>query len=262
MAGADAIDLTTTYLGLSLSSPIVASASPVTRELDGAKALADAGVGALVLPSLFEEEIVAEEVGLSFALEAGSEHFAEALDYFPDVPSFTTRRRPVPRAARTNQKGRRRTGHRQPQRLVHRRLVRYAKLLADAGADALELNVYRVPTDPELNAAQVEQMDLALVGNVCDGVSLPVAVKLSPYYSAMAASPPGCWPPAPPGWSCSTASTSPTWTSRRWTWCRGSSCPGAGSSACPCAGSPSCAPSWDRARRWRRRPGSTPGPMS
>ena len=64
--------------------------------------------------------------------------------------------------------------------------VRYAHLLAEAGADALELNVYRVPTDPQLNAAQVEELDLALVANVCEAVSLPVAVKLSPYYSAMA----------------------------------------------------------------------------
>ena len=90
MAGPDSVDLRTTYLGLRLSSPIVASAGPLTRDVDGAKALADAGVGALVLPSLFEEEIVAEEVGLSFALEAGSEHFAEALDYFPAVTNFTS----------------------------------------------------------------------------------------------------------------------------------------------------------------------------
>ena len=90
MAGPDSVDLRTTYLGLQLSSPIVASAGPLTRDLDGAKALADAGVGALVLPSLFEEEIVAEEVGLSFALEAGSERFAEALDYFPAVTNFTS----------------------------------------------------------------------------------------------------------------------------------------------------------------------------
>ena len=72
------------------------------------RALADAGVGALVLPSLFEEEIVAEEVGLSFALEAGSEHFAEALDYFPAVTKFTSSGRPVPRAARADQEGGRR----------------------------------------------------------------------------------------------------------------------------------------------------------
>ncbi len=186
MPGADSVDLRTTYLGLELSSPIVASASPLTKSVDGAKALADAGVGAIVLPSLFEEEIVAEEVGLSAALEAGSGHFAEALDYFPAVNEFTSavdkylqlleeikKTVEVPVVASLNASS---TGG----------WVRYAHLLAEAGADALELNVYRVPTDPQLNAAQVEELDLALVSNVCDAVSLPVAVKLSPYYSAMA----------------------------------------------------------------------------
>ena len=186
MTGPDQVDLRTNYLGLQLSSPIVASAGPHTRELDGAKALSDAGVGALVLPSLFEEEIVAEEVGLSFALEAGSENFAEALDYFPAVTNFTTtadryldhleqtkKAVGVPVIASLNAYS---SGG----------WVRYAKLLEDAGADGLELNVYRVPTDPQLTAAQVEESDLALVRNVCGSVSLPVAVKLSPYYSAMA----------------------------------------------------------------------------
>ena len=246
MAGPGAVDLTTTYLGLRLSSPIVASASPVTRELDGSKALADAGVGAIVLPSLFEEEIVAEEVGLSFALEAGREHFAEALDYFPDTPTFTTaadrylelleqtkKAVDVPVIASLNASS---IGG----------WSRYARLLADAGADALELNVYRVPTDPDLNAAQVEQIDLALVSNVCAGVSLPVAVKLSPYYSAMASFAARVLAAGPPAWSCSTAFTSPTWTWRRWTWCLGWSCPGAGNCACRCAGSPSCGPSSGR----------------
>ena len=186
MEGTDSVDLRTTYLGLQLSSPIVASAGPLTRDLAGAKALADAGVGAVVLQSLFEEEIVAEEVGLSFALEAGSEHFAEALDYFPTVSNFTSeadrylelleeikKAVRVPVIASLNASS---TGG----------WVRYAKLLEEAGADALELNVYRVPTNPELTSAQVEEVDLALVKNVCAGVSLPVAVKLSPYYSAMA----------------------------------------------------------------------------
>ena len=186
MPGPYAVDLRTTYLGLELSSPIVASASPLTGKLDGAKALAEAGAGAIVLPSLFEEEIVAEEVNLSAALEVGSEHFAEALDYFPAVTEFTStvdrylehlehtkKAVEVPVIASLNASS---TGG----------WVRYAHLLADAGADALELNVYRVPTDPHLNAAQVEELDLALVANVCDAVSLPVAVKLSPYYSAFA----------------------------------------------------------------------------
>ena len=83
------VDLTTNYLGLQLRSPVVASAGPWGRD-STAKLLADAGVGAIVLPSLFEEEIVAEEVGLSYALEAGSDHFAEALDYFPATPQFTS----------------------------------------------------------------------------------------------------------------------------------------------------------------------------
>ena len=91
MPGPYAVDLRTTYLGLELSSPIVASASPLTGKLDGAKALAEAGAGAIVLPSLFEEEIVAEEVNLSAALEVGSEHFAEALDYFPAVTGSPAR---------------------------------------------------------------------------------------------------------------------------------------------------------------------------
>jgi len=145
MAEPDSVDLRTTYLGLRLSSPVVASAGPLTRDVDGAKALADAGVGALVLPSLFEEEIVAEEVGLSFALEAGSQHFAEALDYFPTVANFTStadrylglleetkKAVEVPVVASLNASS---TGG----------WVRYAKLLAEAGADALELNVYRSP---------------------------------------------------------------------------------------------------------------------
>jgi len=186
MPDAHEVDLTTTYLGLQLSSPIVASAGPLTRQVDGSRALVDAGVGALVLPSLFEEEIIAEEVGLSYALEAGSEHFAEALDYFPAITNFsstadrylelvehTKKAVAVPVIASLNASS---SGG----------WVRYARLIADAGADALELNLYRVPTDPSLTSAQVEETDLELVASVCASVSLPVAAKLSPYYSAMA----------------------------------------------------------------------------
>ena len=82
------VDLTTSYLGIELRSPIVASASPVTRDVATVRQLEDAGVGAIVLPSLFEEEILHEEIQLNWALEAGSDHFAEALDYFPAVAEF------------------------------------------------------------------------------------------------------------------------------------------------------------------------------
>ncbi len=179
------VDLTTNYLGLRLSSPVVVSAGP-WRDLHTIEALADAGAGAVVLPSLFEEEIVAEEIGVSSALEAGSEHFAEALGYFPAMPEFTgaaerylellehvKKEVGVPIIASLNATS---VGG----------WVRYAKLLAEAGADAIELNVYRVPTDPEMTAGQVEQIDLALVANVCAGLLVPVAVKLSPYYSSLA----------------------------------------------------------------------------
>jgi dihydroorotate dehydrogenase (fumarate) len=181
-----AVDLATTYLGLRLLSPIVASAGPIAQDVDGAKALAEAGVGALVLPSLFEEEIVAEEVGLTLALEAGSEHFAEALDYFPAAPNFTGA---ADRYLELLEQVKKAVGVPVIASLNATSIggwARYAKLLADAGADALELNVYRVPTDPQLTAGQVEQVDLALVGNVCGTVPLPVAVKLSPYYSSLA----------------------------------------------------------------------------
>jgi dihydroorotate dehydrogenase (fumarate) len=179
-------DLRTTYLGLDLRSPIVASAGPLTRELETAKRLEASGAAAIVLPSLFEEEIVHEEVELSFALEAGTEHFPEALDYFPrfgEIDSVLDRylatiselkgALDVPVIASLNATT---TGG----------WVRYAQLLATAGADALELNVYRLAADPERTAADVEADDLRLIADVVAAVDLPVAVKLAPYYTAMA----------------------------------------------------------------------------
>jgi dihydroorotate dehydrogenase (fumarate) len=186
MAEPDAVDLSTTYLGLKLASPIVASPAPLMRQVEGSKELAEAGAGALVLPSLFEEDILAEEVGLSFALESGSGQFAEALDYFPAVPGFTSE---ADRYLELLENTKKAVGVPVIASLNASSLggwARYARLLASAGADALELNVYRVPADAGLTAAQVEEADLVLVTTVCESVALPVAVKLSPYYSSMA----------------------------------------------------------------------------
>ena len=181
-------DLRTTYLGLSLASPIVASASPLTGEVDSARRIVDAGAAAIVLPSLFEEEIVREEVGLNLALEAGSEHFAEALDYFPDVAGIATvadlyvakvadlkAAVDVPVIASLNATS---TGG----------WTRYATLLADAGADAIELNLYHVAADPDRGSADVEEEKLDVVASVRSalGAGVPLAVKLSPYYSSTA----------------------------------------------------------------------------
>jgi dihydroorotate dehydrogenase (fumarate) len=179
-------DLRTTYLGLELRSPIVASASPLTGDPETARRLEAAGAAAIVLPSLFEEEVVHEEVQLNAALEAGTEHFPEALDYFPrflEIDSVLDRYLAsisqlrhaveVPVIASLNATT---TGG----------WIRCARLLADAGADAIELNLYRLAADPGLAAADVETADLQLIADVVAAVDLPVAVKLAPYYTAMA----------------------------------------------------------------------------
>jgi dihydroorotate dehydrogenase (fumarate) len=180
------IDLTTRYLGLDLRSPIVASASPLNRDADTVARLVDAGAAAIVLPSLFEEEILHEEIQLSRALEAGSENFAEALDYFPAVTDFADAgeryladldriktRSSVPVIGSLNATS---AGG----------WVRYARLIADAGADALELNLYHVAADPSRTAAEVEAADLDVITAVRAEIEIPLAVKLSPYYSAVA----------------------------------------------------------------------------
>ncbi len=180
------VELRTPYLGLELRSPIVASAAPHNAEPDTARRLEDAGVGAIVLPSLFEEEIVAEEIGLDRALDQGTEAFAEALDYFPAIGSFVgTADRylrdlqrlkatvTVPIVASLNATT---TGG----------WVGHAARIQDAGADALELNVYHVSADPGRTADDIEAADLELIAAVRAAVRIPVAVKLSPYYSAFA----------------------------------------------------------------------------
>jgi len=180
------VDLTTRYLGLELRSPIVASASPYTRDPQMTLHFERAGAGAIVMPSLFEEEVEAEELDITRALEAGTDQFAEALDYFPETTSFigvgdrylrdlerikSAAAIPIIASLNANSPG---------------GWVRYARLMADAGADALELNLYRVTVDARLTAADIEAADLALIAAVRAAVQLPLAVKLSPYYSALA----------------------------------------------------------------------------
>ena len=180
-------DLTTRYLGLELRTPIVASAGPLTGDVEMVRRLVAAGASAIVLPSLFEEEMVHEELQLELVLEAGSEHFAEALDYFPEV-AIDRLSSPVDRHLR---------------HLVAVRdavdvpviasvnatssgsWIRYAAMLADAGASAIELNVYDVAADSSRSGSELEAVHLALVADVCAALDLPVAVKLSPYYSSL-----------------------------------------------------------------------------
>ncbi len=180
------VDLRTRYLSLELRSPIVASAAPHNGDPSMARRLERAGVGAIVLPSLFEEEILAEEIELTRSLEQGTDVFAEALDYFPAVGSFSGAadrylaaleqvkaavRVPIIASLNAGSVG---------------GWVTYARRIQDAGADALELNLYHVSADPRRSATDMEARDLELIAAVRASIAIPLAVKLSPYYSAFA----------------------------------------------------------------------------
>jgi dihydroorotate dehydrogenase (fumarate) len=180
------VDLRTSYLGLELRSPLVASPSPLTGELDGLKRLEAAGVGAVVLPSLFEEQITHDQLELDRLLETTSDHTGEALSYFPDLEDYNTgpwsyldhleqakRALSVPVIASLNG-------------ITPGGWVGHAKRMRDAGADALELNLYSVATDPRVGAAELEARYLDLVADVRAAVSIPLAVKLSPFFTALA----------------------------------------------------------------------------
>ena len=180
------IDLSTRYLGLSLASPLVASASPLSESLDSIRAMEDAGAAAVVLHSLFEEQIDVESEHLDRYLSHGAESHPEALDYFPDLAGYNLgpdgylehlRRAKeavgIPIIGSLNGVS---TGG----------WIEFAKKMQQAGADALELNIFYVPTDPALSGVQVERMYVDLVRAVKSSVSIPVAVKLGHAFSALA----------------------------------------------------------------------------
>ena len=181
------MDLRTTYLGLDLKNPLVASASPLARELSNIRRMEDAGAAAVVLNSLFEEEINQESHALDRYLSEGTESYAEALTYFPEAPSYKAigpdaylehifrakQAVDIPIIASLNG-------------VSSGGWIRYAKEMEGAGADALELNIYYVPTRIDLSSAEVEQIYINLVHDVRASINIPIAVKLSPYFSSTA----------------------------------------------------------------------------
>jgi dihydroorotate dehydrogenase (fumarate) len=180
------MNLKTRYLGLELRNPLVASAGPLTHEVEQMQRLEDAGIGAVVMPSLFEEQLRLEAETLDHYLEHGGESFAEALSYFPDLNSYNAgtdeyletvfRAKSalrVPLIASLN--GFSAGGW-----------VNFAQNLERAGADAIELNIYFLPTNPDVSGSEIEQVYIDIVRQVKEQVSIPVAVKLAPYFSSIA----------------------------------------------------------------------------
>jgi len=180
------MDLRTTYLGLELKNPLVASASPLSRTLDNMKRLEDSGVAAIVMYSLFEEQIAHEAEELDHYLQYGTESFAEALSYFPESSDYNLGPESYVELLAKAKKSLSVPVIGSLNGVSVGGWVRYAKELQQAGADAIELNVYYIPTDPLLAAADVEARYLEVLHAVKKAVTLPVAVKLSPYFSSMA----------------------------------------------------------------------------
>ena len=180
-----AVDVRTTYLGLDLPSPLIAAASPLTGEVASLQALEGAGVGAVVLRSLFEEQIQHEEIAAQDLFLQGAEISPEITGFFPELEGYNTgpdaylgliqqakRTLSIPVIASLN-------GH------TKGGWTRYASLFEDAGADAIELNVYFLATDPGVSSTDVEQRYIDLVGSVVSQVKLPVSVKIGPFFSSL-----------------------------------------------------------------------------
>jgi dihydroorotate dehydrogenase (fumarate) len=178
-------DLTSKYLGFPLKNPIVASASPLTGRLDSLKRLEDAGVAAVVLPSLFEEQLDHEEVQAGLLGELGSETFPEAAGgYFPELDDYNTGPDAYLDLVREAKESLDIPVIGSLNGISVGGWIEYARLIERAGADALELNVYFIPADPELSSAGVENRYVDLVRAVRSAATIPLAVKIHPFFSA------------------------------------------------------------------------------
>jgi dihydroorotate dehydrogenase (fumarate) len=180
------IDLSTAYLGMKLASPLVVSASPLSREIDGICRLEEAGASAVVLYSLFEEQLRQDEVDLDYHLLAGTESFAESITYFPQASEFHTGPDGYLNHIR---KAKASVGIPVIASLNGSTLggwTKFAREIERAGADAIELNIYYIPTDAQITSGEVEGTYLEIVRAVKSTVTIPVAVKLGPFFSNFA----------------------------------------------------------------------------
>ena len=179
-------DLSTTYLGLHLSNPIVPSASPLSKTVDGIKRLEDAGAAAVVMYSLFEEQINHESHALDHFLTYTADSYAEALSYFPEPSEFNLTPDKYLEHIRKAKKAVDIPIIGSLNGISNGGWIKYAQRIQEAGADALELNIYYVPTDPFIASHEIELAYFDLVKAMKRSVTIPVAVKLSPYFTNMA----------------------------------------------------------------------------
>jgi dihydroorotate dehydrogenase (fumarate) len=180
------MDLSTRYLGLDLKNPIVPSASPLSRTIDSMKRLEDAGAAALVMYSLFEEQIAHDAAELNHYLLYGTESYAESLTYFPAAADYNVGPEEYVELVR-----RATTSLEIPvigslNGITPGGWISFARKIEEAGADAIELNVYYLPTDPDLSSQDVEDRYLEILHEVKRTVKIPISMKLSPYFSSFA----------------------------------------------------------------------------
>ncbi len=179
------MDISTTYLGLKLKNPLVASASPMSKKLERVQRLEEMGIGAVVMYSLFEEQIIHESLELDHFLTQHSNSSAEALSYLPDVGTYALTPEKYLNHVSALKKAVKIPIIGSLNGVSKGGWVRYARFIQDAGADALELNLYYIPTEPGMSAKEIESAQVDLVADVKSGISIPLAVKLSPYYTAL-----------------------------------------------------------------------------
>ncbi len=180
------MDLSTTYLGLKLRTPLVAAASPLSEEIDSIKQMEEFGASAVVLYSLFEEQLRQASKELAEHLEHGTESFAEALTYFPEPEEFRLGPEEYLEHISKAKKAVRIPVIASLNGSTVGGWTQYAKAIQHAGADALELNIYYIPTDMNVTSAQVEKNYLDILKAVKSVVTIPVAVKLSPFFTNFA----------------------------------------------------------------------------
>jgi len=178
-------NLTTHYLGLELKNPLVASASALSKKTSTVKKMEDAGISAVVMYSLFEEQITHDSLAFNYYMERGTERFAESLDYFPNLDRYNVGPDDYLERIRKNKEAVDIPVIASLNGISNTGWVDYAEKMVQAGADALELNVYYIPTNLEITAKALEDNTVDLVSAVCAHVEVPVSVKLSPFYTAL-----------------------------------------------------------------------------